>query len=347
MKVAIIADTHFGVRNDLLPFLDYQKRFLADVFFPALRSWKIDTVIHLGDLVDRRKYINFQTVRRMRDDFIDPLRAQCKKIYVIAGNHDCFYRNTISLNSLRELLSDEHETIIDAPTELPIDETGKKALFLPWITDENRSDCTKAIQNASGSLVFGHLELSGFQMYPGSVCEDGDDPGALKRFQRVFTGHFHTRSSAGNIHYLGAPFEFTWGDAGDARGFHIYDTETDQLEFIANPHSMFRQLTYDDRASKPSVPTDCQNGYIRIVVEAKENPTEFNRYLADIEAQKPIDIKIIETCKIVTDDQMGFKGTETTEEIIRKYIEQSDVPVDKTILQARLMDVYGEAIRIV
>ena len=78
MKIALITDTHWGVRNDQLAFLDNNKKFLDDIFFPYLDSHSIDTVIHLGDLVDRRKYLNINTAKRLRDDFIGPLHARGK-----------------------------------------------------------------------------------------------------------------------------------------------------------------------------------------------------------------------------------------------------------------------------
>ena len=38
MKIALITDTHWGVRNDNVSFHDNSKKFLDDVFFPTLMS---------------------------------------------------------------------------------------------------------------------------------------------------------------------------------------------------------------------------------------------------------------------------------------------------------------------
>ena len=60
MKIALLNDTHFGARNDSLIFDDYFHKFYNDIFFPYLKEHNIKTLIHLGDIVDRRKFINYR-----------------------------------------------------------------------------------------------------------------------------------------------------------------------------------------------------------------------------------------------------------------------------------------------
>ena len=73
MKVVLITDTHFGARNDNRIFQNYFNRFYHDIFFPELFKREIKTVIHLGDLVDRRRTINFVTLDEMKNNFINVL----------------------------------------------------------------------------------------------------------------------------------------------------------------------------------------------------------------------------------------------------------------------------------
>ena len=70
MKIAILNDTHFGVRNDSEAFRNYQLKFYDKIFFPYLKEHNIKTLIHLGDVVDRRKFINFQTASLFRKHFL-------------------------------------------------------------------------------------------------------------------------------------------------------------------------------------------------------------------------------------------------------------------------------------
>ena len=73
MQIAVLNDTHFGARNDNQQFLDYFFRFFDDVFFPYCEEHNIKTVIHLGDIMDRRKYVNFNTLNQVRTRFVQKL----------------------------------------------------------------------------------------------------------------------------------------------------------------------------------------------------------------------------------------------------------------------------------
>ena len=63
---------------------------------------------------------------------------------------------------------------------------------------------------------------------------------------RVFSGHYHHRSSQDNIHYLGNPYEIYWNDVNETRGFHVFDTETLEHTPINNPYRMFYKISYND-----------------------------------------------------------------------------------------------------
>ena len=73
MKLAIITDTHFGARNDNQNFSDYFYKFYDNVFFPTLVEKDIKTVIHMGDVMDRRKYVSYKTATDFRQKFFSLL----------------------------------------------------------------------------------------------------------------------------------------------------------------------------------------------------------------------------------------------------------------------------------
>ena len=103
MKVAVITDTHWGARNDSQAFMDYFRKFYEEIFFPTLQEQGIDTIIHMGDVVDRRKFINWKTVYQMREMFFDVCYERNINLHLVTGNHDTYFRNTNQVNSLSGL----------------------------------------------------------------------------------------------------------------------------------------------------------------------------------------------------------------------------------------------------
>ena len=66
-KVAILTDTHFGVRKGNQILHDYFEKFYRDTFFPAIDEAGVDTVIHLGDAFDVRKGIDYWSLDWARE----------------------------------------------------------------------------------------------------------------------------------------------------------------------------------------------------------------------------------------------------------------------------------------
>ena len=94
MKVAILNDTHCGVRNSSDIFLHYQERFYTEIFFPYLKEHNIKHILHLGDYYEHRKFVNFKALNQNRKHFLEPMRDNGITMDIIPGNHDVFYKNT-------------------------------------------------------------------------------------------------------------------------------------------------------------------------------------------------------------------------------------------------------------
>ena len=107
MKIALLNDTHAGVRGDMEAMAKYQGRFYEEIFFPYLKEHNIDHIIHLGDYFDRRKYVNFATLKANREHFIEPLIKNDISMDLIIGNHDTYYKSTNDVNAPQLLLFNE------------------------------------------------------------------------------------------------------------------------------------------------------------------------------------------------------------------------------------------------
>ena len=167
MKIEIITDTHWGARNDSQVFMDYFAKFYKDIFFPTLMEREITTVIHMGDIVDRRKFINYKTLYQMRHHFFDECWDRYINLHLIIGNHDTFFKNTNDVNSMDclRMMSAGRRTntfikIYDSPTEIIFD--GLKCFIQPWICSENEVESLDMIAKTDAQILFGHLQVRGF-----------------------------------------------------------------------------------------------------------------------------------------------------------------------------------------
>lgn len=353
-KLVIISDTHWGVRNDNVAFLDNSKKFLDEIFFPYIDRNAISNIIHLGDLVDRRKYININTARRLRTDFLDQIKKRNLELHLIAGNHDTYFKNTNEVNAIKELVENAYpsfKTYTKHAESVTFD--GVPVLFIPWICDDNRKQILDAIQSTPAQIAMGHLEIQGFEMYRGSMVSHGDDRSVFDRFDVVMSGHYHHRSSDGHIYYLGSHGEFTWSDFDDPRGFHIFDTATRELTFIENPFKMFKKVWYNDAESSfDQVLTDFNQytgSMVKVIVTNKTNHFWFDKFIENLEAANPLDIQIVEDHLNLNleDDTDIVNEAESTLDIFKKYIDAYEVKnLDKDKLSKKITELYNEAISI-
>ena len=327
------------------------KRFLDDIFFPSLIENNIDTVVHLGDLVDRRKYINYLTAKRLRDDFLNPIWEKGITMHIIAGNHDTFYKNTNEVNSLKELVSGKYDNV-HIWDQLPINWNfdGTNILLLPWICDENRDATFEAIKNSKSPIVMGHLELNGYEMYRGHISDHGDDPKIFDKFDLVCSGHYHTRSNSSNIFYLGTPAQYTWSDYNDDKGFHILDTETRTLTFIQNPYTSFKKFFYDDLNKQMDEvllfdANEFKDCYVKVVVKNKTNPYWFDLVIDRLEKSGAADLQVVEdhfNLDLEADSDI-VNEAEDTMSIVRKFIGSMNINTDKKRVETIIQNLYIEA----
>lgn len=352
MKIAILGDTHFGMRNDSIHFHKYYQKFYHEVFFPYLKEHDIKSIYQLGDLFDRRKYINFNSLYLAKKYFFDVLVKYDLFMVTLLGNHDISYRNTLKVNSSELLLSGYDKNIRVVTESETIDLNGTSIDLIPWICSENEKEVFEFIENSKSEICFGHFEIAGFEMDRGNVCHEGMDRNHLRRYDIVLSGHFHHKSTDGQIHYTGTPGEMTWADYNDARGFHIFDTSTRQLEFIQNPYRMFYRVDYDD--SKQSFEywkdfdyAQFNEKYVKLSIATKNNPYCFDLVLEKLLKENPIDVCVVENFEELESlDEEAIDQAEDTVTILSKYIDQLTLNVDRDKLKNVMRNLYMECLSV-
>lgn len=346
MKLGLLTDTHYGFKKANKSFHDYFAKFYDDVFFPTLEKRKIKTVVHLGDAFDNRKGVDYWALEWAKTNVYDRFEKLGITVYNIVGNHDSYYKNSNEVNAVDGLLKQYDNVIpISKPEEICIG--GMNSLCLPWICSDNQEETFDLIKESKSKVVFAHLELNGFSAYPGHIMTDGLSAEKFENFDRVFTGHYHTKSDNGKVFYLGNPYQMFWNDVDDTRGFHIFDTDTYELEYFKNPYNMFERIYYEDTDYKKFDTSYLEEKIVKVVVRQKTNQLKFDKFIDKILKTSPLDLKVVEIVDI-NDENVDCEeiSAEDTLSILDKYVEESEFDLDKTMIKKLLRDVYKEALEV-
>ena len=345
MKIALLNDTHFGCRNDSPAFMEYQNKFYDNIFFPYLIENNIKYLIHLGDVVDRRKFINHNTAHNFRKKFWSRLYKNNIETHIILGNHDTYYKNTNDVNAIKNLKINKNSKTYVGPEVVSFGDLD--ILFIPWICDDNYDESIKMIENSRCEIAMGHLEVKGFEMHKGHFSESGLDKKIFEGYDKVISGHFHKKSDDGRIYYLGTQYEITWSDYGCPKGFHIFDTDTRELTRISNSYTIHKKIIYNDKENSYSDYDikEFDKCFVKLYISNKTDEEMYNKFVERLYSEinvhqlqiidDPIDINITVRDDIIEkgEDTMTFLGN---------YIDQIETELDKKKLKEYAKTLYTE-----
>src|SRR5699024_5870830 len=274
MKILNLGDWHLGVKADD----EWIRGIQIDGIKQAIEYSKkngITTWIQNGDIFDVRKAITHKTMEFARE-IVQMLDDAGITLHTIVGNHDLHYKNVMHPNASTELLAKyPNVKVYDKPTTVDFDVC--LIDLIPWMCEENTGEILEHIKTSSASFCVGHWELNGFYFYKG-MKSHGLEPDFLKTYKEVWSGHFHTISEAANVRYIGTPLTLTAGDENDPRGFWMFDTETERMEFIPNNTTWHRRIHYPFKGKIDY--KDFTNLSVRVIVtEVDKNLTKFESEL--------------------------------------------------------------------
>ena len=216
MKIAIISDLHFGIRD--LEFLEKQLSYFENIVFPYLLENKIKTVFQLGDTLHSRKFSLNQMLSEVATRYFHWFNKNKIKLYTLIGNHDSPLRDNSKFSPMFQYKSDYI---------IPIDKN--KLLKLEDKTISMHSYyCNDFIEADIGLF---HHDFIGKSMSKTSICENGIEFPDHLNYQKVYSGHYH--SSKDEI-YLKTPYQLSFEAFSDENGFIVLDLETMEQTFIEN-----------------------------------------------------------------------------------------------------------------
>lgn len=347
-KVILLGDLHCGVRGDSQIFRDFQNKFFQDIFFPYCLENNIKEVWQFGDFFDKRKTVNFMTLNNTRKEIFEKFVEHDIQLHILMGNHDQYYRNDRSVNSLRELIDEKYNTHITIYDELTTVNVGGNMTtdIVPWLNPNNLEEFDAYMNQSSSPYAFGHFELSGFEMMKGHTIKKGMEADVLSKYINVYSGHYHTRSQKGNVRYLGVPYEMTWSDYNDEKGFYVIDTDSYDLTFVKNPYILHNKITYDNN-SKELIENIEQYSetFVKVSVIGKENSEDYELFLSHLYNTNPLDVSILESHITAEDIDVDKLDIEDSLSILLRSVDTiKDDAINNDLLGKMIHEIHTEAL---
>lgn len=265
-----IGDLHIGNNKNNSLFhkisLDY-----AEWVKSVCIERNITHIIQMGDVFHDRTSVNLTSLQ-CAYDFFNILKDF--RIDIICGNHDAFYSDNSSVNSLGLLKNWSNMNIHDKPNQ------DDWFVYIPWGIQLQDMPC--------GRIGIGHLEVAGYQMNKNKLCENGiKGVELMENFDLLLTGHFHKpqerQYSKKRFIYTGSAFQLNWGESGEKKFVYLVNPETLEIEKIENTISpRFEYINSEQDYHK--IP----NNFIAINIP---NKNDADTLIAQLQALNPLDIK--------------------------------------------------------
>lgn len=324
MKYLLVTDTHLGIYGDSEIWHNVAINLFNQIYDTCMIE-EIDAIVHLGDFFHNRKTLNTKT-QEISHEICDILKDQT--VYIIVGNHDCYYRNKTSPTSLKFLNKYNNINIVSKSSYID-DET----ILVPWGGELHRA-----------RYCMGHLQISGFYMNDSFICKSGNDITSFHQYEKVFSGHFHTPSIKNNVNYIGSAYQQTNHDIGSTRGYYIFDTESSDLKFIPNTQSpKFIKIKPQDINEKT-----VKGNVITLIFDKDYGTSENEGIIDEVSKLNPIKLNV-DFSNISYEDEEIIIDQESTsidnEEILIRYIKEKSTPpenVKKHMLLEIIMKLTGE-----
>lgn len=333
MLIGIVGDVHLGINENKPQFVNYQNKSL-EFIFNEFRLLGITTIIYLGDIFDKRQSISVKSLKQCYEIFDNGFDQ-----YFLLGNHDVAFKNSNDLNSVEILLGDTNKVYTNLPEELELG--GKTFLMTPWINKSNTEESNKIINESKADYLMGHLDLSGFEMMRGIVSTHGScNLNSLESFEHVISGHYHCFSNKGNITYIGNVCQMTWNDFDEKKHFGYIDTETDKLNLVEIPYTLYEKIRIKSPADCKD-PLQYENKIVKCYLYTNRN-IKVEKFISKI-VDVAMSVNVIdEQIMIGTTDIDIEDQNMSILELWHSYIEEIDHlnEREKTIVNKIFEDVY-------
>ena len=150
--------------------------------------------------------------------------------------------------------------------------------------------------------------------------------------------------------YKRQPYEIYWTDVGDRRGFTLFDTETLEHLPVDNPFNIFHNIYYEDDNHQTFDARPYENKIVKVIVRKKSDTKKFEKFLDKLYHIGVADLKVVENYDFggwfQESDCEEIEGEDTLS-ILNRYIQESEIDLDKSEVTKMMSEIYREACEMV
>ena len=250
MKIAHIADTHFGKDLKKVNFADVDQPFWMQKFLEDITKEQVDVVVMAGDIYDDK----IQPIKAINlfGDFLATLNDLGITVFIVPGNHDQADRLAANSNILKKQHIHFASEISRELVHITLPMGDEKVVFwlLPYVEPINvrrvlgRDDITnydsavrellaeQPLEKEAVNVIVAHQNvlagateriLNDHEVdigYSGQV-----DYTAFDAFDYVALGHIHGMQTVGRdtVRYAGAPLQYDFSEEGRWKGYLLVE----------------------------------------------------------------------------------------------------------------------------
>ncbi|MCK5020014.1 MAG: metallophosphoesterase [Candidatus Peribacteraceae bacterium] len=293
-SIALLGDLHIGARNSSNYFREFFRKNLK-LIFKDMCNRGITDVYQLGDFLDSRRGINSRDITFVLFEILSWLEEYNLYLHILAGNHDLLSSDNSDYSTLYIMRHHPNIRLHFAPSNI-ITSVGPVGV-VPWINKDNHDASIKFIENTNAKILFGHFAIDGFKMQTNGIeSKGGLSQKLFKRFDAVFSGHYHSPDIHTNIAYLGTPWHLTWADHVDTKGWYEFDGE--KLEFVEQPDSLFSIIEYDETVDVDL--SEYEGRILKVVCNERTDEKKWKKFKKAIGEIVTIDYTVIDNTVLST-----------------------------------------------
>ncbi len=284
--------------------------FIGEAAQPVIDSGGF--VINGGDLFHEKGIVRTSCWDRLREVRVDWMVKGIRHIDDI-GNHDQEDFQGM-INPLK--IFDHFDGCFVASEPMFVD---------PWWIIPYTRDLKKSLKEVpDDSLVVIHAGVVGARMSAGIEDQDGIDPEVFDRFKRVFAGHYHRHQTIGKVTYIGSPMQQDFGEAGEKKGFILYDDKKDKFKFVEIPGI--------PKHHKIDMGSDTDEIGVNDFVHVKVSGDRKASMISKEELQKQIPGRVTKIDREITEvksSRLNIDDTSDMAGLIEKYVSYKDPKEDR------------------